>query len=182
MKIDARKILENRLVTSMGLDKYARIMSAVRNVDVSKDEDFQHTFNGFYIVRRNGDWRKIYYNLFEHYKTENSAFGEVLLILFRETGNIEPSFTSKMLATLDPQKPIWDRYIIQNLRLKLSGNTKEEKLHCTIALYAKIEQWYMDYLNTTEARECISVFDNSLPSYSWLSDIKKIDCLLWSIR
>ena len=51
-----------------------------------------------------------------------------------------------------------------------------------ICLYADIEKWYADFLKTDKAKECIRVFDQTLPDYSGISDIKKIDSILWSIR
>ena len=35
--------------------------------------------------------------------------------LYVETGNIEASFSSKMIATIDSDKPIWDQYVLQNM-------------------------------------------------------------------
>ncbi|MBQ5987287.1 MAG: hypothetical protein IJL59_08465 [Clostridia bacterium] len=49
-------------------------------------------------------------------------------------------------------------------------------------LYDQIVNWYADYLTTDEARENIGEFDRLLPEYTWVSDTKKIDCLLWSKR
>ena len=49
-------------------------------------------------------------------------------------------------------------------------------------LYDQIVSWYADYLTTDEARENIIEFDRLLPEYAWVSDTKKIDCLLWSKR
>ena len=95
---------------------------------------------------------------------------------------MEASFSSKMLATIDAKKPIWDQYVLQNLGLELTGKTKEEKLLKAIDLYRRIEQWYADYLGTAAARKNIEEFDQLLPEYSWISDTKKIDCLLWSKR
>lgn len=66
--------------------------------------------------------------------------------------------------------------------MKLSGKTSQEKLENAIALYADIEKWYADFLKTDKAKECIRVFDQTLPDYSGISDIKKIDSILWSIR
>lgn len=60
----------------------------------------------------------------------------------------EPSFSSKMLATILPEKPIWDRYVVQNLNMQLTGATKEEKLKNAIMLYADMEKWYADFLET----------------------------------
>lgn len=87
-----------------------------------------------------------------------------------------------MLATIIPEKPIRDRYIVQNLNMQLTGTTKEEKLKNAIMLYADIEKWYADFLETEKGKECISEFDQVLPDYKGISKIKKIDGILWSIR
>lgn len=87
-----------------------------------------------------------------------------------------------MLATIIPEKPIWDRYVVQNLNMQLTGTTKEEKLKNAIMLYADIEKRYADFLETEKGKECISEFDQVLPDYKGISKIKKIDSILWSIR
>ena len=126
MNFNVNKIFQNRLASSMGLDKYQYIMKKVREINVSSDAEFQKTFNGFYIVRRNETWRKTYYGFFEQVKTETPTFAEIITYMYETTRNIEPSFSSKMLATLCPEKLIWDRYIIQNLNMKLSGKSMGE--------------------------------------------------------
>lgn len=46
-----------------------------------------------------------------------------------------------------------------------------------------VKQWHLEkYLSTSEAKEQLALFDRYLPEYSWLSDVKKIDFMLWSIR
>lgn len=172
IEFDVKQVFQDRLASSMGLDKYQYIMNNVRRVNISTNADFQRTFNGLYIVRRNEDWRDIYYKLFE----------EIITYLYKYTGNIEPSFSSKMLATIIPSKPIWDQYVVQKLNMKLGGKSKEEKLENAIVLYDNIEKWYEDYLLTSKARECIETFDQLLPDYKHISNIKKIDSILWSIR
>ena len=87
-----------------------------------------------------------------------------------------------MLATIIPEKPIWDRYVVQNLNMQLTGTAKEEKLKNAIMLYADIENRYADFLETEKGKECISEFDQVLPDYKGISKIKKIDSILWSIR
>ena len=87
-----------------------------------------------------------------------------------------------MLATIDASKPIWGQYVLQNLGLELMGKTQEEKLQNAVILYDQIVNWYTDYLTADEARENIMEFDRLLPEYAWVSDTKKIDCLLWSKR
>lgn len=182
MDFDVNKVFQDRLAESMGLDKYQYIIRQVKRTDVSIDADFQRTFNGFYIVRRNEAWRKIYYGLFERVKTEKTSFESILRYMFAQTGNIEPSFSSKMLATIFTDKPIWDHYVVQNLNLELVGKTKQEKLENAIVLYRNIEKWYEQFLKTEKAKECITAFDTVLPDYKGISEIKKIDSILWSIR
>ena len=78
INIDAKKVIETRIAESMGFDKYRQIMETVRKTDVSTDMDFQRTFNAFYRVRRNAEWRKTYYDLFETVKDSNLSFESIL--------------------------------------------------------------------------------------------------------
>ena len=182
IKIDPTEVLEKRLATGMGLDKYSKIMEMVHSVDVSTNKEFQRTFNGFYIVRRNEEWREKYYNLFEQKKMKDVTFEGILKELFDLTGNVEASFSSKMYATIYPDKPIWDRYVVQNLGIKVPEVDKEEKIGIIISYYKEIEKWYESFLQTEDAKKCVKKFDELLPSYRWFSDVKKIDFFLWSIR
>lgn len=179
---DVNKVFQERLASSMGLDKYKYIMEQVKQIDISVDMDFQRIFNGFYIVRRNEEWRKTYYEHFESVKNATPTFESIITHLYESTNNIEPSFSSKMLASIYPDKPIWDRYVVQNLNIQLTGSTKQEKLESAITLYSEMEEWYANFLQTAKAKECIEVFDSVLPDYKWMSSIKKIDSILWSIR
>lgn len=182
MNFDVSKVFQERLASSMGLDKYQYIMQQVHVTNVAVDIDFQRIFNGFYIVRRNESWRKSYYEYFENVKNSKPTFENIITYLYECTGNIEPSFSSKMLATIFPEKPIWDRYVVQNLNVQLVGTTKEEKLNNAISIYADMEKWYAVFFKTEKGKECISEFDRVLPDYRGISSIKKIDCILWSIR
>ncbi len=182
MGFNVGKVFQERLASSMGLDKYQYIMEQVNSTNVATDIDFQRTFNGFYIVRRNESWRKSYYEYFEKIKNGTPTFESIITYLYESTGNIEPSFSSKMLATILPEKPIWDRYVVQNLNIQLTGATKEEKLKNAIILYADMEKWYADFLESEKGKECIREFDRVLTDYKGISSIKKIDSILWSIR
>ena len=87
-----------------------------------------------------------------------------------------------MLATVDVNKPIWDRYVAGNLCLNLKGKTKDEQLECAINLYNQMACWYEDFVKTENGIECIAEFNKILPNYAWMSDVKKIDFYLWSKR
>ena len=84
-----------QLARSLGLDKYAEIM---RGDPASPS--FQRAFNGYYRIRRNEEWRNSYYALFLRARTEGFDFSQIITALFQATGNVEASFSSKMLATI----------------------------------------------------------------------------------
>ena len=182
INIDAKSVIETRIAESMGVDKYKKIMDWVRTTDVSSDREFQRTFNSFYRVRRNEEWRRAYYNLFEEVKNSKPSFEYIIRTMYKETGNIEASFSSKMIATVDADMPIWDRYVMQNLCMELKGKTKEDQLDCAVRLYEQMLAWYGEFLKTENGRDCITEFDKTLPGYTWMSKVKKIDFYLWSIR
>lgn len=175
--INAKEVLQAQLARGLGLGRYAEIMHGD-----PASPDFQRAFNGYYRIRRNEEWRQHYYDLFVKAKAERYSFEQIITELYRLTGNAEASFSSKMLATIDASMPIWDQYVLQNLSLELTGKSQEEKLQNAVVLYDRILRWYNDYLTTEEARENIMEFDRLLPEYAWVSDTKKIDCLLWSKR
>lgn len=182
LQLNAQGLLEQRLAESLGLDKYAAIMKAVRTVDVSADETFQKQFNAFYKVRKSAGWRSNFYGLFERAKNETLLYEDVLRALYESTGTVESSFSSKMLATLDDQCPIIDQYVLRNLGLAITGNGKKSRMESSIQTYYALCDWYDDYLETGEARGNIAWFDSVLPDYAWISDVKKIDYLLWAKR
>ena len=178
----ARKLLEDQFARNLALDKYQIILHRVNEIDVSKDSGFQKTFNAFYRIRRNAEWRGNYYRIFECAKREKFSFEKVIVELYSETGNVEASFSSKMIATINPNKPIWDQYVLHNLGLKLIGRTPQERIKNAVEIYGQINNWFNDYLQTDEAYRNIEEFNRWFPSYIWISDVKKIDYLLWSKR
>lgn len=86
MYIDAKKVIETRIAESMGLNKYKQIMEWVRTTNVSSNADFQRTFNSYYRIRRNAEWRTIYYDLFETMKDSQPSFEQIIGTLYKNTG------------------------------------------------------------------------------------------------
>lgn len=178
--IDAKQVLEKVMAESLGLPEYEYIMKTICQTDVSKNMDFQRRFNHFYKVRRNQDWRKKYYEIFERSKAEKDevTFENILCNIYVFTDKTEASFASKMLATLNPDKPIWDSRVLSFLGLKPTGKSDSDRQDSIIEVYGKIEDWYKKYLNTSEAKANIRIFNEMLPCYSWISDVKKIDYII----
>ena len=76
--------------------------------------------------------------------------------MYKETGNIEASFSGKMTAAVDADTPIWDRYLVQILCMELKGKTKEDRLDCAVRSYDQMPAWYGDFLKTENGRDCIA--------------------------
>jgi hypothetical protein len=101
-----------------GLRKYLWIMKRVRNCDVRHDAEFQRTYTDFYKVRKNDTWRRSYYDLLEHARSTPMTFADALRAIHSATDVVAPSFASKVVATLDPSLPVWDRHVLDNLGLR----------------------------------------------------------------
>lgn len=179
--IDVTQALATLQKREKGMATYDKIMSTYEKTDLSEDTSFQRMFNGFYRIRRNEDWRKFYYEKFEKLKTEGSlSFSLILGTLYHQTGRVECSFSSKMLATLQPDFPIWDSIVLDRLHLRLRGINCETKFQNAIPLYEEIIQWYREFLPTQTAKSYITAFDNAFPQYKHFTPTKKIDFLLWA--
>ena len=173
---------KNAVIRFLALDKYNYIKENIYKCDISKDNEFQKVFNAFYRVRRDEKWRKVFYTYFESIKDKkNITFEEIVSYMYKKTGNIEASFCSKLLSTINPNMPIWDQYVLANLYLYVKGKTKVEKLKDTIAVYNKIIEIENNKLKQKDIQQAIKDFKEYFPEYN-LSDIKILDYILWNSR
>ena len=68
MNHDIEKALDNLEKRAQDIQHYMNIMSKVKTVNVADDQDFQREFDFFYKVRRNAEWRKVFFEIFERKK------------------------------------------------------------------------------------------------------------------
>ncbi len=183
MSIDLANLTEDLVAKALNIKDYEEIVKTYNKRNLVMDLDYQRVFNRFYRVRRNSEWRKIYYDFFEKSKGNiDITFSEILYYLFEHTGQIEHSFSSKMLSTINPKMPIWDVYILNHIGLELSGKTKEQQLINRVELYDFIIHWYEEFLISPDGIQCIQHFNNLMPNYNWLTDVKKVDYIIWGVR
>lgn len=179
---DSRKAISSSLERAWGLARYARLVKGVQIVDVSSDADYQKDFVFFFKVRRNREWREAYFGELERVKCCTPVFPSVLSALFAETGRIEASFASKLVSVVDPRMPILDSIVLSYLGLEIKGISAEERMRSALNVYDDVCSWYQRYMKSRSCAESIELFDSILPEYAWISDVKKIDFLLWSSR
>lgn len=166
---------------SDGLKKYSALQNNVLKIDVSKNRDFQRRFNHFYRVRRNSDWQSQFYHLLEDKKKSGITFWEALRYLHEQTGQYEASFASKLVATIHPDKPVVDKFVLENSNLKLpyaSAKNREAKI---IFKYNQLQDKFTEFLNTENGNYLIKKFRKNFPD-SDITEIKMVDLVLWQSR
>ena len=92
------------------------------------------------------------------------------------------AFASKLLATINPEHPIWDSQVLRFLDKKIEDTPdRQEKIRRCVALYAQIEQEIGAFILTPQGQECIALFDRVFPDCKDFSNFKKIDFYLWNL-
>ena len=175
--------LSNAIARQFGFDTYIKIMWYFKdaNCDLSSNEEFQKIFNGYYRIRRNMEWREIYYQCFENIRTNKGVeFDDIIDYLYEKTGNVEASFSSKMLATINPELPILDSQVLANLGMEIKGSN-DKKLENAKEVYQEICNRYNKYIGTLDCEKALKKFDEAFPMYKGFTSTKKIDFFLWSL-
>jgi hypothetical protein len=178
--IDVRVAARN---ARKGIAQYLWLMRTLHKVDARSDKDFQRRYNSYYRVRqRSPEWYSTYYNLLEANKATGADFAEVLDTLWEQLGRYEPSFTTKLVATINPNTPVWDRFVIQNTGLQAPAYTDPLKKENAKVVYRQISDWYTMCLASADGRQIIKIFSEEVPEYEEIADLKKIDFVLWQSR
>ena len=164
-----------------GLAKYCWLQAELRQRDVSNNAEFQRRFNGFYVVRRNREWRQMFFRLLERRKAGAVSFGSTLRTLHEKTGRVEASFASKLVATIDPLQPVIDSVVLKNVGLRLPPAGTFRRLERTVELHDKLSTRYLDFLGTDAGQFVVARFDATYPK-AGVTDVKKLDLVLWQAR
>jgi hypothetical protein len=176
--LEIQKALERLAV---GLGRYQWLQAKILKCDVTTDSEFQRSFNAFYRVRRNAEWRGAFFALMEKSKSGGINFSEALRSLRSSTGRIEASFASKLVATLDPSKPVIDKFVLHSFQLRLPNWGSADREENTIELYGQLCLKYDDLMMSPDGVKIRNMFDERYPNAK-IMDIKKIDLVLWQIR
>ncbi len=164
-----------------GLGRYQWLQAKVLKCDASTDCAFQRRFTAFYRVRRNPEWRREFFSLMEESKRGGISFSEALQAIHRSTRRIEASFSSKLVATLDPSKPVIDKFVLRCFELRLPYWGSAGRVENTIELYEKLCLKYDGFMTSPDGVRIRNMFDERYPNAN-IVDIKKMDLVLWQIR
>lgn len=86
-----------------------------------------------------------------------------------------------MVASIHPERPVWDTFVLENTGLKAPYYGAKDKMKKIVTTYESLVNWYEDFLTTEDARKMITLFDEYFPNTP-ITHLKKIDLILWQMR
>lgn len=105
----------------------------------------------------------------------------MILAIQNKTSRIEASFASKLIATVNPNLPVIDRFVVKNIGLKLPNYNNSSRIDLLVNLYEQLTTQFEHYLLSPEGETLTSEFDKFYPNAA-ITNIKKLDLVLWQIR
>ena len=181
--------LNNLKAKEDSLRKYEYLQQSLKNRDISSDPEYQTMFKNYYVVRRGQDWCKPYFLILQQEKTnENIHFHDVLEKMWDKTTQFEASFSSKLIATINPCNPVWDKNVLGHLKLSEKYEKikrikfKEERMEETIALYSEIQNKTEKILCYNGFQKWQQCFNGEFSKLRHFTDIKILDMFLWQLR
>lgn len=176
--------IEETLISAYELENYIKIITKIS--EKKYNEDFKKEFNGYYRIRQKSkQWYECYYKLLKEQNEKKRSFREVLEILYKIEKKVEASYASKMIASVNPDKAIWDSNVLKNLGFYSEWNNYDlykgvERIKLAEKIYNDINSIYNDYLASSYGKKIIKEFDEMIPSYKdKITNIKKLDCIIW---
>jgi hypothetical protein len=160
-----------------GLRKYRLIQDRLHCCDVSTDRDFQRQFDHFYRVRKNQEWRTCFFGLLERVKACGISFHEALDSMQSATGNVEASFASKLVATIDPSKPVIDKFVLKHFRLSLPYPKAKNRFERVLNLYESLCEQFSGLIASSTGSTILDCFDRRF-GHTNLTALKKVDLVL----
>ena len=163
-----------------GLTQYLWLQSELHKTDVSGDREFQRRFNHFYRVRRGAAWQRAFFPLLERSKTRRNSFAAILRTLHQATGRWEASFASKLHATVNARSAVIDYIVLKNTGLKLPS-IDGDRSKAIGKLRSELHRGLTDFLRRPNGKYLVRRFRALYPQ-ARISDIKKLDFVLWQSR
>ncbi len=173
-------------ITGAQLSRYERLQRGLLTINVAEDRQYQATFNGYYrMQRRTQDWYSFFFSVLEREKRNHAiTFTQILEEVYRSKRRVEPSFSSKLVATIRPDKPMYDKYVRENLSLTIPrpNEPAERRVHKYVEVYSSLEAQMTELIHSQVFQELKRRFDDRFPAHSHFTDTKKLDLLLWQYR
>jgi hypothetical protein len=185
MKSERDSIFGRLSARVLDLEDYLYLQRNLSALDVSKDTTFQRTFNRFYKMRsKPAGWYELFFSLLERDKHRaDLKFEEVIREIFSRWNEVHPSFASKLVATINPESPVYDKEICKHLGIKQGTIADPEvRLATAISNFGALRTFHSVAGKTRSASDLIEAFDRQFERFAGFTSVKKIDLMLWQWR
>lgn len=183
-----------------GISIYIELMRTIDSGILT--EEFKENFKKFYGMKRckfSDEFYTKYFEYLDKNRKKNNQnykkieFNEVINYIWQTgtSNRVEASFCSKLLASINSDKPVWDRNVFSWLEMTRPASIKDKnkQIKKAIETYDKlIEEINRQFYNTGNAKKCIEIFNEFFNrnfsegnDLKYISSMKKIDFILWSL-
>ncbi|MGC1301455.1 MAG: hypothetical protein WA840_03680 [Caulobacteraceae bacterium] len=187
MEQKALSLLGSRAPCPVATYRTILTSTAADDLNTAEAEPTRRRFNAYYGVRRNAAWRALFYAQFQAAKRSSlgpsELFKAVVESLSAQTGRIEASFASKLVATLRPNGPVIDSIVRSWLARHLEPPRFASDLDTVVTYYRWLEVMMLQTAKSPQAQHWSAVFDQAFPTPTGempISDIKRLDFLIWA--
>ena len=181
-------VLDRLKKVKADINKYDYLRNSLLTCKVNTDQKYQTIFRDFYTMnraRKSPEWYKMFFSILERKKRDRAiSFRSVLEKVFKKTGRFEASFCSKLIATINPNLPVWDQHVLDNYGLKSPPPCKDsaQRLDLFLDVYSEIKTRSKDAIQKECFEKWRRLFDDSFPQFEHFTKIKKLDLFLWQYR
>lgn len=177
------------------LDQYLWLQDSIHDAMLAPGSLFAVQFNAFYRLRGAvGKHQDVYYTYFAELRqakaanaipTFSTALREFATRLQFATGKdklrAEASFVSKMLATLDPDRPVFDSVVLASLELDPRTHRADKLTHAE-TVYNQLEARMSERLRSPAWPAMRTKFNEHFADrdvVARVTDMKALDLIIW---
>ena len=170
------------------MSDYNYLRDSLLDTNVIEDNRYKIRFKRYYAMdkqRWDSKWDKLYFSLLEHGKNNKEiSFHTTLELLYAITGKVQTSFSSKLIATVNPEMPVYDKWVRKNLGLKVpySGMKDDRRIPRFVTMHSELQSKAVEMTQDINFEKLRTRFNQTFPQYECFTDIKKLDLFLWQAR
>jgi len=181
-------ILSN--LNSKSIKDYIFIKNEFDNDNILNNSKFQSRFKSFYRMNSAGlsdSQKKRFFELLSDKSDKQENLTYILSELYEiprlnRTHSIQFSFATKLLHTINNNKPIYDKKIAEIINICVQGANKNKKILSCIEIYNFLEKLYLNMLQDKTIINIISEFRLKFKvNEKNISNIKVLDFIMWSL-
>jgi predicted amidohydrolase len=165
------------------VEKVLQLQAIRQDPSLAEDPNWRRSFVGYYrLGRQAAVFYEAFFAVFRRCIRDPGCRDLVLIMeeLLAHTGRRHLSFTSKLLATIDPAWVVYDRNVASFFGVPLSPLPAKGWQAEARSRYAAVETGIRRFVGDAEWPALRSAFDNAFPQGVGLSDYSKADLLIWA--